>query len=109
MNFARKICREEAPGRIVLDYDPAIARTVQPGSNDLADLWPLFDALTPIPTLLVRGAITDILMASTVEEMRRRKPDLIVASVPDVGHAPFLTEPEAWAALKAFLIIGEAV
>jgi pimeloyl-ACP methyl ester carboxylesterase len=109
MNFARKICHEDASGRIVQDYDPAIARTVQPGSSDLADLWPLFDALKPIPAMVVRGAITDILMQSTVDEMRRRKPDLIVTSVPDVGHAPFLTESEAWAALKAFLAAGAAV
>ncbi|MEZ5995617.1 MAG: alpha/beta hydrolase [Hyphomonadaceae bacterium] len=103
LNFARKICREEAPGRIVLDYDPAIARTVAPGSQDIADLWPLFDALKPIPALVVRGAITDILMQSTVDEMQRRKPDLVATSVPEVGHAPFLTEPSAWAALKVFL------
>jgi pimeloyl-ACP methyl ester carboxylesterase len=103
IGFARKLFREEAPGRIVLDYDPAIARTVAPGSNDLANLWPLFEALKPIPTLVVRGEITDILMTSTIEEMRRRKPDLKVAHVPDVGHAPFLTEPAAWEALSAFL------
>jgi pimeloyl-ACP methyl ester carboxylesterase len=42
-------------------------------------------------------------MASTVEEMRRRKPDLAVANVPNVGHAPFLTEPAAWIALGSFL------
>jgi pimeloyl-ACP methyl ester carboxylesterase len=103
LTFARKICREEADGRIVLDYDPAIARTVAPGSNDIANLWPLFDALKPIPSLVVRGAITDILMVSTVEEMLRRKPDLKVASVAGVGHAPFLTEPDAWAAVRAFI------
>jgi len=103
LNFARKLCREEAPGRIVLDYDPAIARTVAPGSSDVANLWPLFDALKSIPTLVVRGAITDILMESTVEEMRRRKPDLRVAFVPNIGHAPFLTEPDAWAAVRSFV------
>ncbi len=102
--FARKLFREEAPGRIVLDYDPAIARTVAPGSNDIADLWPLFDALKPIPTLVVRGEVTDVLMTSTLEEMRRRKGDLVVARVPRVGHAPFLTEPEAWGPLRAFLL-----
>ena len=101
--FARKLFREAAPGRIVLDYDPAIARTVAPKSKDLVDLWPLFDALRPISTLVVRGQITDILMTSTLEEMRRRKPDLQLAVVPDVGHAPFLTEPAAWAALRFFL------
>ena len=64
---------------------------------------PLFDALKPIPTLVVRGAISDILMASTVEKMRARKPDLIAVEVPDVGHAPFLTEPAAWEAVRSFL------
>jgi pimeloyl-ACP methyl ester carboxylesterase len=103
LTFARKLFREDASGRLVLDYDPAISRTVQEGSSDIVDLWPLFDALTPIPTLVIRGEITDILMASTLEEMRRRNPDLRSASVPRVGHAPFLTEPPAWTALERFL------
>ena len=101
--FARRLFREEAPGRIALDYDPETARTVQPQAGPPADLWPLFNALGPIPTLVIRGDITDVLMGSTVDEMRRRKPDLAVASVPDVGHAPFITEPAAWNALSAFL------
>lgn len=103
--FARRTFREAGPGRIELDYDPGIAGMMSPDESAAppADLWPLFDALIPIPTLVVRGAITDVLMASTLEEMRRRKPDLKVASVPDVGHAPFLTEPAAWDALRSFL------
>ena len=35
--------------------------------------------------------------------MRARRPDLIVAEVPDRGHVPFLDEPEAQAALAALL------
>jgi pimeloyl-ACP methyl ester carboxylesterase len=101
--FARKIFREDAAGRLVLDYDPTIARSVAPESAVTADLWPLFEALKPIPTLVVRGELTDILMTSTVEEMRRRKADLALATVPGVGHAPFLTEPAAWEALRSFL------
>jgi pimeloyl-ACP methyl ester carboxylesterase len=100
--FARRIFREEAPGRIVLDYDPLVGGAVAP-DGPRPDLWPMFDALKPIPTLVIRGEITDVLMTSTLEEMRRRKPDLAVASVPRVGHAPFMTEPAAWAALSAFL------
>lgn len=103
LDFAKKLFREVETGRIVLDYDPAIARLIVPGSEDLADLWPLFEALRSIPTLIVRGEISDILMPSTIEEMRRRKPDLQVATVPNVGHAPFLTEPAAWSAVKDFL------
>ena len=103
LGFARKLFRETSPGVIELDYDPAIARTVAPESQDAANLWPFFEALTPIPTLIVRGAISDILMTSTLAEMQRRKPDLQTASVPDVGHAPFMTEPAAWEALRTFL------
>jgi pimeloyl-ACP methyl ester carboxylesterase len=103
LGFARKIFREETAGRIALDYDLAISRSVAPGSAATADLWPLFDALKPVPTLVIRGELTDILMTSTVGEMRRRKPDLALVTVPRTGHAPFLTEPAAWEALRAFL------
>lgn len=67
------------------------------------DLWPLFDALKEIPTLVVRGSLSDLLMMSTVEEMQRRKPDMVFVNVPDVGHAPFLTEEASWKALSDFL------
>jgi len=108
LDFAHKIYRQVEDGRIVLDYDPQIAASIQPEPADrpATDLWPLFDALADVPTLIVRGAITDILMAATVEEMQRRKPDLAVATVPDVGHAPFMTEPPAWGALREFLQRG---
>ncbi|HXQ12857.1 MAG TPA: alpha/beta hydrolase [Caulobacteraceae bacterium] len=99
--FARRIFRETGPGRLELDYDPRIAGTVAEGPAP--DLWPLFDALKPIPTLAIRGAISDVLMTSTLAEMQQRKPNLTTASVPRVGHAPFMTEPAAWAALSAFL------
>lgn len=103
LDFARKTCRETADGTIVLDYDKAIAESVAEGGDVDVDLWPLFDAMKDIPTLLVRGEITDLLMMSTVDKMKRRKPDLEFVSVPDVGHAPFLTEPAALAKIKAFL------
>jgi pimeloyl-ACP methyl ester carboxylesterase len=110
LTFARRIFREDAPGRIVLDYDPGIAGGLPPPSADatpapepVPDSWPLFEALKPIPTLAIRGALSDVLSTGTLAEMVRRKPDLVVATVPDVGHAPFLTEPAAWEALRAFL------
>lgn len=100
--FARRICREREDGRIVLDYDVEISKPVQSGDVAPPDLWPLFDALAPLPILLVRGALTDLLSMQTVDEMRRRSPTLTLAQVPNVGHAPLLTEPVAEAALDAF-------
>jgi pimeloyl-ACP methyl ester carboxylesterase len=52
---------------------------------------------------VVRGANSDLLTAKTVERMRERRPDLIVAEVPERGHVPFLDEPEAQAALAELL------
>jgi pimeloyl-ACP methyl ester carboxylesterase len=103
LDFARKTCREADNGDIVLDYDKAIAESVAEGGDVDVDLWPLFEALKDTPTLVVRGAITDLLMMSTVEDMQRRKPDLEFVQVPDVGHAPFLTEPAALEKIREFL------
>ena len=56
-----------------------------------------------VPLAVVRGANSDLLAAETVARMRERRPDLIVAEVPDRGHVPFLDEPEALAALAALI------
>jgi pimeloyl-ACP methyl ester carboxylesterase len=103
LKVARRVFWEPEPGNLALQYDPAISQVVNSPAVVPPDLWPLFEALKPTPTLVVRGELSDILMVTTVEEMRRRKPDLVVANVPDVGHAPFLTEPAAWSAICNFL------
>ena len=96
---------DEGPdGAPVLNYDPRCATTSRRSPRQpAADLWPLFDALAGVPLAVVRGANSDLLTAETVGEMRERRPDLIVAEVPDRGHVPFLDEPEALAALDALL------
>lgn len=103
-DFARRIGRETETGEVVFDYDPAIAEAFKSAPDAPApDLWPVFDALAAAPVLLVRGAITDLLSEQTVAAMTARQAHLKVATVPDVGHAPLLTEPEAWSAIEAFL------
>ena len=102
--FAQNLYRENAEGRPVLDYDPAIATPLNeaPETAAPADLWPLFDQIT-VPMLVIRGALSDILSAATVQEMRRRKPQLLSVEVPGRGHAPMLDEPAAWSAIESFL------
>jgi pimeloyl-ACP methyl ester carboxylesterase len=105
--FARRLFRDEA-GRPALDYDPAIMAPIRAAAEAGApapDLWPLFDALSAggRPLLLVRGASSDVLEAEAAAAMRARAPALDYAEVPGVGHAPMLTEPDAQAALAAFL------
>ena len=86
------------------DYDPAIAEATRAGAAVPADLWGLFEALAPIPTLAIRGELSDILSDSTLVEMARRKPDLAVLRVANRGHAPTLDEPECVAAIESFLL-----
>jgi pimeloyl-ACP methyl ester carboxylesterase len=103
--FARRIFREQG-GKPVLDYDPRIMEPFRKTSGKPApDLWPLFDQLAAgeRPLLLVRGALSDLLSASTAEAMRARAPQMGFVEVPRVGHAPMLSEPEARTAIEAFL------
>src|SRR5262249_24938416 len=52
--------------------------------------WNEFDALGPVPVMVIRGANSDILSAATVEGMRKRRRALEVLEVPQEGHAPRL-------------------
>ena len=66
-------------------------------------MWPLFAALAQKPLLVIRGAKSDLLSAEAAEKMQAAAPDMKFAVVPGVGHAPELSEPEAVAAIDAFL------
>jgi pimeloyl-ACP methyl ester carboxylesterase len=104
LRFARRTYREESDGTLRPDYDPAIAEATRSGSAVPADLWGLYAALAKIPTLAIRGELSDILSDETLDEMARRKPDLEVLRVARRGHAPTLDEPECVAAIEKFLL-----
>ncbi|MGI1663010.1 alpha/beta fold hydrolase [Palleronia sp. KMU-117] len=95
----------ETPEGLHIAYDPALAATFNQadGAAPAPDLWPLFDALQGLPLALIRGARSSLLSAETAARMTARRPDMIVATVPGRGHVPFLDEPEALAALHAWI------
>lgn len=103
--FARALYRENAQGVPVIAYDPAISRPMNEAQDKAVppDLWPAFEAMKPLPVLLIRGASSDILAPDCVTEMQSRKPDLVVAEIPNRGHAPILDEPTSIAAIDSFL------
>jgi pimeloyl-ACP methyl ester carboxylesterase len=103
MTMAQRMYRQRADGRLEADYDPAIAGPPPSPDAPSMELWPLFDGLAPIPTLLVRGALSDILTRDVARAMKARKPDLEIAEVAAVGHAPTLEEPPAWLPIVDFL------
>jgi pimeloyl-ACP methyl ester carboxylesterase len=92
-------------GRIVFDYDMKIAEPILAADSTAVppDLWPAFAALAGRPVTLLRGTLSQLLSADTFAEMQRRLPDAEALTVPDVGHAPTLDEPEARAAIDALL------
>ena len=101
--MARRNCREEN-GEIRFDYDMAIAVPFSAaGPAPQFDMWPLFTALAQKPLLVIRGERSDLLSAASLDRMREAAPNIRVAVVPGVGHAPGLNEPEAVAAIDAFL------
>jgi pimeloyl-ACP methyl ester carboxylesterase len=103
VRMARRNCREEN-GEIRFDYDPAIAVPFNSAASvPQVDMWPLFSALAQKPLLVIRGETSELLTADTVERMQAAAPGASFATVPNVGHAPELNEPEAVAALDAFL------
>lgn len=102
--MAKRLCRLLPSGRIGYDYDMRIAEPFRvPGGESGFDMWTAFAGLKDVPTVLVRGGHSEILSEATALEMKRRKPDLEIATVPDVGHAPVLDEPEAEAAIDGLL------
>ena len=102
--FARRTFRQREDGMIETDYDPHIALGFAAAADaPPPDMTPLFQALAAKPVLSVRGALSDLLSADTVAEMRAVKPDLDFVEVENVGHAPMLDEPEAWEAVLGFL------
>jgi pimeloyl-ACP methyl ester carboxylesterase len=56
-----------------------------------------------MPSLVVHGELSDVLSAESVAKMTAELPDMTKVTVPRVGHAPTLDEPEAQAAIDALL------
>jgi pimeloyl-ACP methyl ester carboxylesterase len=80
-------------------WDTRIARLL---NGRTPDLWALFQGLAHLPLLLVRGEASDILLPATVQRMQQMRPDMMLATLPGIGHAPTLTEPEILVALRTF-------
>jgi len=102
--FAQRTCVATPDGGVRFDYDPQIAAPFAGAGAAPAthDPWSLWAPLASVPTLVIRGAHSDILSAATLAEMQRRKPDLLAVTVPNRGHAPLLDEPLALAAIREF-------
>jgi pimeloyl-ACP methyl ester carboxylesterase len=105
LDFARHTCTEMPDGKIRFAYDPAISEGLSGSEQTVIppDLWPIWDTLSALPVLVIRGALSDILSPATIAEMKRRHPDHFSAvDIENRGHTPMLDEPAALAAIDRF-------
>ncbi|MEO6280639.1 alpha/beta hydrolase [Roseateles sp.] len=98
--------REEG-GEWRLRYDPAIGlpfATITPefAAAGEAALWAAYDTLS-CPTLVIRGADSDLLTSETARAMTQRGPGARLVELPGIGHAPTLIHDDQIAIVKDFL------
>jgi pimeloyl-ACP methyl ester carboxylesterase len=102
--FAKRVAKLTSVGRVVFDYDMRIAEPLKlPGGETGFDLWTAYKGLTGIPSLVVHGELSDLLSDETIARMKAENPALESVTVPRVGHAPTLEEPEAAEAIDRLL------
>lgn len=88
-------------GKITTHYDPAMVRQFFVHPTDYRN-WEFYDQLD-MPTLVLRGETSDLLLQETVDEMHLRGPRAQVAIIPDCGHAPCLNVPAQIEIVRTFL------
>jgi pimeloyl-ACP methyl ester carboxylesterase len=100
-HVTRTNARQREDGRWGVGYDPAIAVPfrAQPAAPDL---WPMWDRIA-CPTLVLRGAQSDLLSSATARAMSERGPRPRVVEFEGVGHAPMLLVRDQVDTVVAFL------
>ncbi|MBV8037757.1 alpha/beta hydrolase [Roseateles sp.] len=97
----------EEDGGWTLHYDPAIALPFAAVTPELAAageaaLWAAYERLS-CPTLLIRGADSDLLSTETARAMTQRGPLARLVELPGVGHAPTLIHADQISIVRDFL------
>lgn len=96
--------RSATGGGLEMAYDPGIAESFRQALVERdVNLWPAYDAIR-CPTLLLRGAQSDLLLRETALEMGNRGPRAPMVEIPGVGHAPMLMDAPQIDLVRQFLL-----
>lgn len=90
-HLVRHSVRRDPDGKWRALCDPGIAAVFRPVFLYNLSLWSYWDAIS-CPTLVLRGAESDLLLRSTASEMTRRGPRADLVEFADCGHAPALLD-----------------
>jgi pimeloyl-ACP methyl ester carboxylesterase len=94
--------RVRADGTLGLAYDPRIGDPFKGEAKDI-DLWPVWDRIS-CPTLVLRGADSDLLRRADALAMTERGPRARLLEFAGIGHAPALMAADQIAAIRGFLV-----
>ena len=97
--------RPAASGGFEMGYDPGIVEPFHKaagGGEDIV-LWPIYEAIR-CPTLVIRGAESDLLTAEAAREMTKRGPKARLVEIPGVGHQPMLLSDDQISIVREFLL-----
>ena len=90
-------------GELTWKYAKGLRDMMREGRRDAVDLWEPLPRI-PCPTLVVRGAESDILSAEVAKKMTERLPDGRVVEIAGAGHTVPADRPEEFVRqIRAFL------
>jgi pimeloyl-ACP methyl ester carboxylesterase len=95
---------QRSDGRWGFRYDPQIATPFKAAfaERDI-ELWSVYEQIV-CPTLVIRGACSDLLTPATWQEMGCRGPRAKLAEIPLVGHAPMFMDEAQINVVREFLL-----
>jgi len=98
------VVRRRDDGGYRMHYDPRLAEPfrAQMPEKDL-ELWPVYQAVR-CPTLVLHGALSDLLTRETCERMAACGPKAKVIEIDGVGHAPTLLHQDQIELVTEFLL-----
>jgi pimeloyl-ACP methyl ester carboxylesterase len=94
--------KQDDAGAWIVNYDAGIAVSLANVQGQDISLWESWDRIS-CPTLVLRGAQSDLLLASTAQEMTRRGPKARLVEFQGIGHAPALMSDDQVGAVREFL------
>ena len=86
-----------------MSYDPGIGLPFRKGPMADVDLWQFWDSVA-CPTLLLRGAQSDLLLKENAIAMTRRGPKPELVEFDGVGHPPMLMAGDQIKVVREFLL-----
>lgn len=93
--------RRTESGNVTPHYDPKMVLQFEHHPHDY-ELWDAYDRIE-VPTLCLRGADSDLLLAEVADAMRARGPRAVVVTIAGCGHAPALNVPAQLDLIERFL------